>query len=210
MWADRCMWKTCEQSLIEEDLEVMEHLVFAGYTTDSSQPRIDNLHLRNKKNIIKQNNWAIWSFNKTLFEDLPKVREGEKSDKADIAQGKDTHTVDTLCSNSPSNYNNKEENKISRVVFEEFRKNKFMKTGEADSDRVVPEFDYKLEDGKRYVVSQDNSDYDEETLVSPLPIVLPFCKHKTKHQVSKNLSECSSRGRRFKPVFKVTKLRRVL
>lgn len=130
-------------------------------------------------------------------------------DKADIAQGKETHTVDTLCSNSPSNYYNKEENKISRVVFEEFRKNKFMKIGEADSDRVVPELDYKLAKDKRYAVSEHNSDYDEETLVSPLAIVLPFCKHKTKHKVSKNPSETSSRGRRFNPVFKITKLKRV-
>lgn len=95
-----CVCKTCQQSRIQEDLELMEYLVSTDQTPSPLEEVVRNLTTKNNQ-IIKQNNWAICSFNKSLEEYFEDHYNKKKVKPTRFKSSKDFNTIDTLSIGSP-------------------------------------------------------------------------------------------------------------
>ena len=206
VWTDQCFCKTCESSFIEEDLDVIEHLLLDKIRPHELSSKFQNLRARNKKNIIKQNNWAIWSFQKFLQTDAYETNDIDKLAKNTFKDTKEFNTLDTLSAQSPTNYISYEENK---QIYEST--NPFSdKNARIDEDNIrYTKFAKSMTDDecdfKRGVAIDDHRSETPESTFSPLTIRLPFLKRKNKKVGSKSSSNTKRKSRKLKPIFIIEK-----
>lgn len=205
------MCQTCQKSRIEEDFDVMEYLITTGWTLDTLDESLKNPNLRNKKSVIKQNNWAICSFNKSLGSDYNNDDKVRLLQNSTFVNSKELTTIDTLSAESPViNRDGLFRAELYHSAFEKFENSKYIKLSEAPVDRVPVKCSKSAEIGDGYSGNEDTVDNDEQHNVSPISIILPIWKVKTKKESCSAINSASGentpqKAQKFRAVFKITK-----
>lgn len=207
---DQCFCKTCQFSFVEEDMDAIEYLLWKKMKADQLSSNFQKLRPRNKKDIIKQNNWAIWSFRKSLETEAPKINGSDKVNKTSFKETKELTTIDTLSANSPINQAYYEENKqdgINNVLnFSSVNKTRT----DNYNERYVKFAKYETDEDTegRQGVEPEAVNYEhQENVFSPLTILLPFLKQKSTKSKSSSSSKTKRKGRKYKPVFIIEKVK---
>ena len=147
---NQCKCNICARSIIEEDLERMEYLIKVSQDPSLIPECKEELRYWDKKKIIKQNNWAICSFNSNV----PMNNSNNYENKDQNAQNWE---VLELGNGKLMNYNN-----IPTLDFK-FNSSSLNKIGSKDHKSAFMHYN-----------EDSTEEFDEKVL--PMPIVLPLCK----------------------------------
>lgn len=233
VWKDRCLWITWESCNLWADEELVDLITKHNY---DSKFLVDNKDLVSKlidkKNIIKKNNWAIWSFVKNLSPE--KLQDGtiEEPHSDQILPNREFQTLDSLSSSSPINNiccKLNEEN-VSGIISSYHKWNKTKENSLDSADHNISDtklgLDYtfpghfkeecnkKSEDRLKQInmykipsLSDEMilEDYDPQWTL--MTIALPFlCKAQSKSSQRKSHIETQEKRKKFKAIFKIQKI----
>jgi hypothetical protein len=193
------MCRACQRSVIEEDLERMQRLISCRNVTDAC---IDDLPASHIKSIIKKNNWAIWSFNRSLKHESTSYPSLNLASSALNTETPPSNDVEVL-------YNQSCEPNIEDFWNPNKAEDSNLFKGKLDSVN----FTFNTEE--KYESTNERSDVED---LSPLSIVLPLCRgkytqiagrecKKSKKMLQKQLSDDQTKHKLNTPLFRVTKMK---
>lgn len=213
--SETCMCEKCQKHAIEQDLALMERLVFLSET---SSVNLNNTpSLSEQKDTLPRGNWAIRSFNKIYFDDSSSDEESEKRMEEHGLYNKDMNTEDTMSASSQAykKYNKSVPclNATSEMIQKQTVPNselsgpshKLQKTGEEEEARAKVAGRIPTGKNERFSDSELCLENGDEECYKPFTILLPQTQCKTKHKITKSLADQKVRRRVSKQVFKVSR-----
>lgn len=233
VWMDRCWCTTCESCNLLADEELVGLIKMHNYDSKflvDNKDFVDNLI--NKKDIIKKNQWAIWSFVKNLGPE--KLKDGTiiEPHKECLILNKELQTVDTLSSSSPINnfWRQMNEENAQGIISNCDESNKIYSFPKNNWNQNTDDHKYGLDYAKfnsnKEIINKQSEDYpnlnlkhkkseldcetsfeDFECKYSPLTISLPLLrKEKSKDTTTKKTTEVKEKGKKFKVLFRIQKI----
>lgn len=172
VWTRKWMCQICQKFGIEQDLERMKYLILNQSNKKDDAGELPNLPIDDRMDTIRQNNWAIWSFNKYKF-DITEFHQNEKFhgyNSFEIFKN-NTKTKSVFTTNTTQN------------------DLKLFKTGERLSDVVNARVVKLCENKVKYSHYEGDSTDDCEEGLSSVSIILPIC---TKPKVSPKIKPYES------------------
>jgi hypothetical protein len=160
VWTRKWMCQICQNFGIEQDLKRMKYLILNQSNKKDDTGEQLNLPIDEQMDTIRQNNWAIWSFNKYKF-DITEFHQNEgyhSYNSFEIFKNNTrTKTNSAFTTNKPQN------------------ENKLFKTGERLSDAVNARVAKLCKDKVKYSHYEGDSTDDFEEGLSSVSIILPIC-----------------------------------